>query len=296
MEFDRVIAVSNTSTVYRDGKRCVKVFASGTPASAVLREARALSCARECGIRVPSLLEVTEIGGQWAMSTEYIPGKTLARLMEESPTHRKEYLTKLAEVQLDIQSHTLPIAEWQTGSDECDDDRSDRRLGAVCHRQLTPFHVIVDRSGNGWTVGWKRLASGDAIADTRESIRFLMRDFGSDAAREYGKLYAAKSRCAMAERLSSPKDGEDADAIGRPVNVRVCIGSVCHLKETRRVVEKLQGLIAKNRLADRVMLSGSPCMGYCGEGICAMVDQERYSLSPQDTETFFHDAVMTRIK
>lgn len=296
MEFDRVIAVSNTSTVYRDGKRCVKVFASGTPASAVLREARALSCAHECGIRVPPLFEVTEIGGRWAMITEYIPGKTLARLMEEAPMHRTEYLTQLAELQFDIHSHTLPLAEWRAENGECGGERNGKRLGAACHRQLTPFHVIVDRYGKGWTVGWKGLASGDPIADVRESLRCLTRDFGEDAAREYGMLYAAQSRSPITDRLSVQPGGEDASEGGRRVLVRVCIGSACHLKETRRVVEGLQGLIAKNRLFDRVMLRGSPCMGYCGEGICVMVDQERYSLSPQDTETFFRDAVMTRIR
>ena len=47
------------------------------------------------------------------------------------------------------------------------------------------------------------------------------------------------------------------------VKVTVCIGSSCHLKGSRQVVEELQYLINKNNLGDRVELSGTFCMGKC---------------------------------
>ena len=48
------------------------------------------------------------------------------------------------------------------------------------------------------------------------------------------------------------------------VKVTVCIGSSCHLKGSRQVVEELQYLINKNELEDKVELSGTFCMGKCG--------------------------------
>ncbi|MBD8959123.1 MAG: (2Fe-2S) ferredoxin domain-containing protein, partial [Clostridiales bacterium] len=45
------------------------------------------------------------------------------------------------------------------------------------------------------------------------------------------------------------------------MKVTVCIGSSCHLKGSREVVEKLQNLINDNDLKDKVTLSGKFCMG-----------------------------------
>ena len=49
------------------------------------------------------------------------------------------------------------------------------------------------------------------------------------------------------------------------VKVTVCIGSSCHLKGSRQVVEELQYLINKNALGESVDLGGTFCMGTCGE-------------------------------
>ena len=45
------------------------------------------------------------------------------------------------------------------------------------------------------------------------------------------------------------------------MKVTVCIGSSCHIKGSRQVVEQLQELIAKNDLGDKVELAGAFCMG-----------------------------------
>ena len=45
------------------------------------------------------------------------------------------------------------------------------------------------------------------------------------------------------------------------MKITVCIGSSCHLKGSRQVVEQLQNMIAKENLGDRVELAGTFCMG-----------------------------------
>ncbi|HJA69352.1 MAG TPA: NAD(P)H-dependent oxidoreductase subunit E [Firmicutes bacterium] len=79
------------------------------------------------------------------------------------------------------------------------------------------------------------------------------------------------------------------------MKITVCIGSSCHLKGSRQVVQSLQQLIEKNSLSDKVELSGTFCMGNCQKGVCVTLDGELYSLSPETTEQFFTREVLTRI-
>lgn len=79
------------------------------------------------------------------------------------------------------------------------------------------------------------------------------------------------------------------------MKITVCIGSSCHLKGSRQVVQSFQQLIEKNSLSDKVELSGTFCMGNCQKGVCVTLDGELYSLSPETTEQFFTREVLTRI-
>jgi NADH:ubiquinone oxidoreductase subunit E len=78
------------------------------------------------------------------------------------------------------------------------------------------------------------------------------------------------------------------------LNVTICIGSSCHLKGSRDVVEKMQKFIADYGLKDRVELSGAFCMGHCQEGVCVTVDGALHSVAPETTEDFFRREVLSR--
>lgn len=79
------------------------------------------------------------------------------------------------------------------------------------------------------------------------------------------------------------------------MKITVCIGSSCHIKGSRGVVENLQRLIAEHNVGDKVELSGTFCMGKCQQGVCVTVDEEFYSVTPDTTEEFFRNAVLTRV-
>ncbi len=79
------------------------------------------------------------------------------------------------------------------------------------------------------------------------------------------------------------------------MKVTVCIGSSCHIKGSRQVVEELQRLIAVNNLGDKVELSGTFCMGRCQEGVCVTADDEFFSVSPDNVDEFFEKNVLARI-
>ena len=76
------------------------------------------------------------------------------------------------------------------------------------------------------------------------------------------------------------------------VKVTVCIGSSCHLKGSRQVVEELQYLINKNELEDKVELSGTFCMGKCGEdGVSVTVDGDYYAVKPEGVLDLFTNVI-----
>ena len=79
------------------------------------------------------------------------------------------------------------------------------------------------------------------------------------------------------------------------MKVTVCIGSSCHVKGSRPVVEQLQKLIAENHLEDKVELAGTFCMGRCQEGVCVMVDEEFHSVTPDNVVEFFEANVKAKV-
>lgn len=79
------------------------------------------------------------------------------------------------------------------------------------------------------------------------------------------------------------------------MKITVCIGSSCHIKGSRQVVEQLQELIREKDLGDRVELAGTFCMGQCQKGVCVTVDDAFYSVSPDTVSAFFDTAVVAKL-
>ena len=79
------------------------------------------------------------------------------------------------------------------------------------------------------------------------------------------------------------------------MRVSICIGSACHLKGSREVIKQLQHLVASNNLQDQVSLNGDFCTGNCERGVCVRVDEELFSVSPETTESFFKEQILSRL-
>ncbi len=76
------------------------------------------------------------------------------------------------------------------------------------------------------------------------------------------------------------------------MKVTICIGSSCHIKGSRQVVEQLQKLIAEHELADKVSLAGSFCLEQCQKGVCVTVDDQLFSVSPETVCDFFTEQIL----
>ncbi len=80
------------------------------------------------------------------------------------------------------------------------------------------------------------------------------------------------------------------------MKITVCIGSSCHIKGSRQVVEQLRHLIEASRLGDKIELAGTFCMGKCQQGVCVTVDDEFHSVSPEGVDAFFENEVLPRVR
>lgn len=79
------------------------------------------------------------------------------------------------------------------------------------------------------------------------------------------------------------------------MKVTVCIGSSCHIKGSRQVVEQLQRLIAEHNVGDKVDLGGTFCLGNCQQGVCVSVDGTIHSVSPETTADFFATEILAKV-
>ena len=77
--------------------------------------------------------------------------------------------------------------------------------------------------------------------------------------------------------------------------ITICIGSSCHLKGSRSVIQGLEKKIRENTLASKIELNGSFCTGECEKGVCVKIDEELFSVSPETVDKFFEEEVLRRV-
>lgn len=79
------------------------------------------------------------------------------------------------------------------------------------------------------------------------------------------------------------------------MKVTVCIGSYCHLKGSRLVVERLREKIAQDKLEDQVELVGTFCMGKCQDDVSVSIGDTVYSVSPDTVDTFYETEIAAKV-
>lgn len=176
-----ILAQRAKKVIYKDGDTVLKVFESDYSKSDILNEALNQARIEETGLNVPKLLEVSKIEGKWAIRIEYIPGKTLAQLMEENPEKIDEYLTLFVMIQKEIFSKQAPLLNKIK-------DKFNRKISAskfdattryelhtrltsmkdhkkICHGDFVPSNVIITPDGEYYIIDWSHVTQGNAAAD-----------------------------------------------------------------------------------------------------------------------------------
>ena len=212
MTLNQVIAVSNHKTIYRDGNTCVKVFDHDYSKADVLNEALNQARIEETGLHIPRILEITMVDGKWAIVLEYIEGKTLAQLMEETPEKKTDYLELLVDLQLEIHSKTCPLLNKL--KDKMNRKISETTLDAttryelhtrlegmpkhkkVCHGDFNPSNVIIDNNGTPYVIDWAHATQGNASADAARTYLLFWLNGDEEGAKAYLDLFSKKSNTA----------------------------------------------------------------------------------------------------
>lgn len=201
MNLDRIIAVRNDKTVYQDGSRCLKVFGRSYSQADVLNEALNQARIAQTGLPVPQILEVTSIGGKWAIVSEFIRGKSLARLMHENPGSRSAYLDQFVALQLQMHATSCPELKSLREKLFSRIDQSDlpattrydlfARLNAmpehhkVCHGDFNPSNVILAADGSAYLLDWAHVTQGNASADAARTYLLFWLEGSIDSAEQY---------------------------------------------------------------------------------------------------------------
>ena len=212
MKLDRVIAVRNNKTVYRDGDKCIKVFNSDYSKADVLNEALNQARIEETGLNIPKILEVTMIDGKWAIVSEYIKGKTLAELMSAEPEKKDEYLDLLVSLQLTVHSKTCVALNKlkdkmnrKISMSELDAttryDLHTRLEGMpkhnkVCHGDFNPSNIIISEDGTPYILDWSHVTQGNASADAARTYLLFWLSGDIEGAKKYLELFCQKSNTA----------------------------------------------------------------------------------------------------
>lgn len=212
MKLDRVIAVRNNKTIYRDDNTCIKVFNNDYSKADVLNEALNQSRVEETGLNIPKILEVTMIDGKWAIVSEFIEGKTLAQLMEENPDKKRSYIEMLVDIQLEIQSKSCPLLnklkdKMNRKISSCELDATTRydlhtRLDSmpkhnkVCHGDLNPSNIIITEDGTPYIIDWAHVTQGNASADAARTYLLFWLSGDIDGAHKYLDIFCEKSNTA----------------------------------------------------------------------------------------------------
>ena len=212
MNLDRIIAVRTDKTVYRDGDRCLKVFNEDFSKADVLNEALNQARVEETGLNIPKILEVTVIDGKWTIVSEFIKGKTLARLMEENPGKKDEYLSLFVDLQL--QMHSKTCKGLTKLKDKMNRKISETDLSAtvrydlhtrlesmpkhnkVCHGDFNPTNIIITDDGTPYILDWSHATQGNASADAARTDLLFGLNGDIDGAKKYLDLFCERSNTA----------------------------------------------------------------------------------------------------
>ncbi len=212
MKLDRVIAVRNNKTIYRDGEQCIKVFDETYSKADVLNEALNQARIEETGLKIPKILEVTTVDGKWAIVSEFIKGKTLAQLMEEDESKKDEYIELLVDLQLDVHSKKSPLLTKL--KDKMNRKISESTLDAttrydlhtrlegmpkhnkVCHGDFNPSNIIISEDGTPYILDWSHATQGNASADVARTYLLFWLNGDINGAKKYLDLFCEKSNTA----------------------------------------------------------------------------------------------------
>ena len=209
MKFDRVIAIRNTKTVYRDGNLCIKCFLAPHSKTDVLTEALNHARMEQTELYVPALHDVTELDGKRAIVMDFIRGTTLQQKIEQEPENIEKHLAMMVTLQQNIHRQTVNglsdqreilrraldtaaavVSVPQTLYKELEEFSAQR---CVCHGDLEPSNILIAHDGTPYLLDWADAGYGTPAMDAAASYTAFCLQKRQDLAEQYLSLFCKAS-------------------------------------------------------------------------------------------------------
>ena len=78
--------------------------------------------------------------------------------------------------------------------------------------------------------------------------------------------------------------------------LKICVGSACHLKGSYEVIEIFKYLIRNRDVSNKVEIKAAFCLGHCTEAVSVSLDGNIYSVAPDNAVEFFDKYVMDSVR
>lgn len=208
MKFDRVIAIRNTKTIYRDGNRCIKCFHDAYSKQEVLNEALNQTRMESTELHVPEVFEVSKINGKWSIVMEFIHGKTMEQYMAENPDLMQNYLEQIVDLQILMGKQTVSMLPLQNTlmmkniaksvTDPAILASYKAKLGAlsgdmhVCHGLLEPSNIVITDDGVPYLLDWMDASAGSIAADAAAAVLSMQLRYPKELAEQYLHTFCQK--------------------------------------------------------------------------------------------------------
>ncbi len=172
---ENMISSRETAKVYKVDNMAVKVFKADHPTSEVLNEALNTARVEETGLNIPKIIEISKIDGQWAITTEFIEGKTIAQLMKENPDDVEKYIDMMVDLQLEVNVKRCPLLNRMK-------EKMIRQMLTrlesmpkhikLCHGDFNPSNIIIGEEKT-YILDWVHATQGNASADVARTYLLL---------------------------------------------------------------------------------------------------------------------------
>lgn len=209
MKLEKIIAIRNAKTIYKDNENCIKVFNDNYSKADILNEALNQARVEELPINVPKIKSIETVDGKWAIITEYIEGDNMATLMKKNPDKKNEYLEQFVDIQIMVQKNTSPLltklkdkfSQKINAADVSPTIKYDlytrlesmQKGNSVCHGDFNPSNIIIGKDGKTYVIDWSHATQGNPCADAARTYLLFWLEGEISLAEKYLDLYCSKN-------------------------------------------------------------------------------------------------------
>lgn len=193
MELKNFIAGDDIYDVYESDGLAIRVYKKPEYKEkclyAALTHARVETTLGNSSIKMPIIHEVSVVDGKWAISMDWIKGKTLEQLMAENPDKMDAYVNKMVDIQCEIHEQYMPLLSKLKDKmsrqikslgqiDEIKKYELLTRLDSMpkhiklCHNSYEPKNIIINDEGT-YVINWGSARQGNASADVAKTYLLL---------------------------------------------------------------------------------------------------------------------------